>query len=335
VIKRGKLAVIIGIESSDPFGCSQKAGKAQCSRADVDRGLRQYRRLGVRGLFVAHWANNAFSGAALEPGTKGIFINILNRLQTGSYFQTVGCPDAGQGVKVVSLPKAILAFLAGFFPAARSVAAEGMPMYPSGLQCNAEGLTPLGRYLISKMIAQHMLIEVDHLSEPARDAVLAIAERARYPLISSHNGTGGKWTPAELARLYKLGGFAAVTPDVAPALAAKVADMSSFKDPRRYVGIGVGTDTGGFALLPGPRPDAAQHPLRYPFKSFDGTVTFVRERTGTRTFDLNRDGVAHYGLMADLLADMQREPGGRRAMSLLFRSAEAYLEMWERAVRHR
>ena len=236
---------------------------------------------------------------------------------------------------MVSLPKAILAFLAGFFPAARSVAAEGMPMYPSGLQCNAEGLTPLGRYLISKMIAQHMLIEVDHLSEPARDAVLAIAERAHYPLISSHNGTGGKWTPAELTRLYKLGGFAAVTPDVAAALAAKVADMSSFKDPRRYVGIGIGTDTGGFALLPGPRPDAAQHPLRYPFKSFDGTVTFVRERTGTRTFDLNRDGVAHYGLMADLLADMQREPGGRRAMSLLFRSAEAYLEMWERAVRHR
>ena len=61
----------------------------------------------------------------------------------------------------------------------------------------------------------------------------------------------------------------------------------------------------------------------------------ARERTGTRTFDLNRDGVAQYGLMADLLADMQRGPGGARAMSLLFRSAEGYLETWQRAVDHR
>lgn len=38
---------------------------------------------------------------------------------------------------------------------------------------------------------------------------------------------------------------------------------------------------------------------------------------------------------SDLLADMERAPAGRRAMSLLFRSAEAYLETWERAVRHR
>jgi hypothetical protein len=87
-------------------------------------------------------------------------------------------------------------------------------------------------------------------------------------------------------------------------------------------------------LVGGPRPDAG-HPLRYPFSSYDGKVTFERERSGTRTFDLNRDGVAHYGLMADLLADMRSAPGGSRALSLLFRSAEAYLEMWQRAVAHR
>lgn len=335
VIAQGKLAVIIGIESSDPFGCSQKAGQAQCTRADIDNGLREYKRLGVRAMFVAHWANNAFSGAALESGAKGIFINILNRLQTGTYFQTGACPSPDQGVAVVSLPTSILVSLARFFPAARSVAAQGMPMYPSGPRCNAEGLTPIGRYLISRMIAQHMLIEVDHLSEPARDSVLSIAEQVHYPLISSHNGTGGKWTVAELLRLYKLGGFAAVTPAMAPALAAKIIQMSTLRDPRQYEGVGIGSDTGGFALLPGPRPDAAQHPLRYPFRSDDGKVTFVRERSGTRTFDLNRDGVAQYGLMADLLADMRSAPGGSRALSLLFRSAEAYLEMWERAVAHR
>jgi hypothetical protein len=32
------------------------------------------------------------------------------------------------------------------------------------LQCNNAGLTGLGRFLIERMIADHMLIEVDHLS---------------------------------------------------------------------------------------------------------------------------------------------------------------------------
>ena len=84
---------------------------------------------------------------------------------------------------------------------------------PSGLQCNPRGLTALGRFAIEQMIKAHMLIEVDHLSQKARDTVLSIAAKAHYPLISSHNGTGGEWSPAELLKLYKLGGFAAVTPD--------------------------------------------------------------------------------------------------------------------------
>jgi hypothetical protein len=53
VIARGKLAVVIGIESSDLFGCSERGGRPQCTRADIDRGLREYKRLGVRSMFVA------------------------------------------------------------------------------------------------------------------------------------------------------------------------------------------------------------------------------------------------------------------------------------------
>jgi microsomal dipeptidase-like Zn-dependent dipeptidase len=336
VMESGKLAVMIGIESSGLFGCSESGGKAQCTRADINRGLAQYKRLGVRGMFVAHWVNNAFAGTALESGTKGVFINILNRFQTGSYFKTSRCPGAGQGALVHTLSPALLAALGSFFPAAKSIATEPMPAYPGGLQCNSSALSALGRYLIERMMANHMLIEVDHLSESARDEVLSIAAKARYPLISSHNGTGGEWTPSELIRLYKLGGFAAVTPDIAPTLAAKILTMASYKARGSgFFGVGLGTDTNGFGALPGPRPDAAQHPLRYPFKSYDGSVTFTRERTGTRTFDLNKDGVAHYGLIADLIADMERTSSGRRALPLLFNSAEAYVDTWQRAFAHR
>jgi hypothetical protein len=60
-------------------------------------------------------------------------------------------------------------------------------------------------------------------------------------------------------------------------------------------------------------------------------VRFTRERTGERVFDLNTDGVAQYGLFADLLADVQRTPRGPAALRVLFRSAEAYLQTWQRA----
>ena len=336
VMAGGKLAVMIGIESSDLFGCSEFDGKPQCTRADIRRGLADYKRLGVRGMFVAHWVDNAFSGAALESGTKGTFINVLDRFQTGSYFATGRCPHAGQGAEVTTLSPALLGVLASFFPAARPIANDPVPDYPSGLQCNSRGLTGLGRYLIKQMIANHMLIEVDHLAERARDQVLSIATRAHYPVVSSHNGTGGTWSPSELRELYKVGGFAAVTPDTAPKLARKILTMARYDRPRNgFVGVGLGTDTNGFSALPGPRADAAAHSLRYPFKSYDGSVTFGRERTGTRTFDLNNDGVAHYGLIADVIADMESTSAGRRALPLLFNSAQAYVDMWQRAIAHR
>jgi hypothetical protein len=91
--------------------------------------------------------------------------------------------------------------------------------------------------------------------------------------------------------------------------------------------VPLGSDVGGFASLPGPSAEGG--PLGYPFRSFKGHVTFRRQRTGTRAFDLSTDGVAHYGLVADLLADVQRQPGGRKALDLLFHSAEGYLRMWD------
>jgi hypothetical protein len=47
-------------------------------------------------------------------------------------------------------------------------------------------------------------------------------------------------------------------------------------------------------------------------------------------YDLNTDGVAHYGLYPDYIADMMMQPGGKPAVATLFRSAEAYLQLWEK-----
>jgi microsomal dipeptidase-like Zn-dependent dipeptidase len=329
-IEKGRLAVVIGIESSTLFGCSEQMGVPECTRRDVDRGIRNARRLGVRSVFPMHWTDNAFGGSALEGGAKGVFINVLEAFQTGHYFRTGPCPHPEQGEEMGTLEPFELAVLASFFPAAQPLAQAGFPAYPPGRQCNANGLTPLGAYLIKRLMANHMLIEMDHMGEWARQSVLRMAKRRRYPLVSGHTGTGGAWTPGQLRLVYRLGGMASATPDTAPGLASKIEALRRDRSKRGYFAVGLGTDTGGFSDLPGARPNAAQTPLAYPFRSFAGNVVFQREQTGGRTFDLNTDGVAHYGLIADLLADMEQH-GGRPALRSLFRSAEAYLRMWKLA----
>jgi microsomal dipeptidase-like Zn-dependent dipeptidase len=329
-IERGKLAVLIGIESSNLFGCSERLDVPQCSKRDIDRGIRRARRLGVRSVFPMHWTDNAFGGAALEGDARGTFINILEAFQTGHYFRTGPCPEPGQGETVDTLSPLELGVLASFFPAAKPLADAGMPTYAPGVQCNSKGLTPLGAYLIKRLMANHMLIEMDHMSEWARETVLRMAKHRGYPLVSSHTGTGGFWTPDQLRQLYRFGGMAAARADTAPALAARVEELKGDRSKRHFFGVGLGTDTGGFSSLPGPKPDAAQAPVTYPFRALYCDVRLRRQQSGTRSFDLNTDGVAHYGLIADVLADMQQHGGGGAVRSL-FRSAEAYLRMWELA----
>jgi len=331
VIERGMLAVVIGVESSNPFGCRLDRGRSACTAREVDRGLAAYHRLGVRSMFIAHWFDNAFAGAALEGGLRGAFINALNRLETGHYLRVARCPRAGQGEQPVAAPKAAIDLIAPYFNGVSALSSIPPPTYPTGKRCNARGLTALGAHLVRRMMRLHMIIEVDHLSERARDRVLKIAAAAHYPVVSGHNGTGGAWTSGELRTLYRHGGIAASTLDTAPALVENVRRLGGLAG--RGVGVPLGSDVGGFASLPG--PSSAGGPLPYPFRSFRGDVTFVRQRTGTRVFDLNSDGVAHYGLVPDLLADVERQPGGRNALGLLFRSAEGYLRMWERTTTRR
>jgi microsomal dipeptidase-like Zn-dependent dipeptidase len=56
---------------------------------------------------------------------------------------------------------------------------------------------------------------------------------------------------------------------------------------------------------------------------------------GDRTYDFNVDGFAHYGLVPDVLQDVanQLHEGRHLALDPLFRSADAYLEMWRAARR--
>jgi hypothetical protein len=56
---------------------------------------------------------------------------------------------------------------------------------------------------------------------------------------------------------------------------------------------------------------------------------------GNRDFDINIDGVAHYGMLPDLLQDLRNVGLTGTDLAPLFRSAEDYIRMWEKAERRK
>jgi microsomal dipeptidase-like Zn-dependent dipeptidase len=53
--------------------------------------------------------------------------------------------------------------------------------------------------------------------------------------------------------------------------------------------------------------------------------------TGNRTFDFNYDGLAHYGMLPDLLQDTRAVGMTREQLGPLFQSADAVIQTWEKA----
>jgi hypothetical protein len=324
VINEGKLAVIEGVEVSRIFGCGEVNGVPQCNDAQIDAGLNEVHALGVRTLFPIHEFNNAFGGTKGIAGDLGVVVNAGNRFETGSFWTLRPCPARTQDAEQVSLPGAgpIAQILNG--PLATLLHGSPLPIYASGPQCNTRGLTDLGAYLIRQMVRRNLIIQLDHMDSATASSALSIAESQHYSgVVSAHCCS----SPQLFQRIYATGGF--VTEPVAPAggfIAIERADKA-VSDHRYRFGFGFGSDMNGLGAQPGPSPST---PITYPFTSYDGRVTFTRERWGDRAFDLNRDGLANYGMYADYLRELQLV-GGNAVMKDMFQGAEGYLEMWERA----
>ena len=58
-------------------------------------------------------------------------------------------------------------------------------------------------------------------------------------------------------------------------------------------------------------------------------------KAGIRTFDFNYDGLAHFGLVPDMLQDLKNLNMTKHDFEAIFGSAEAYLQMWEKTERAR
>ena len=334
VINQGKLAVVLGIEVSEPFGCRVRNDVPQCDEAKIDAGLDEVYRLGVRDMEIVNKFDNALAGVAGDNGTTGAIVNEGNKYATGKYWQMQTCTGPpGANDKEQPTP-----FQHNTDTLAANAIAENLPpgiapVYPPPPHCNIRGLTSLGEHLIRRMMDKRMIVDPDHLDVLARNQVLSLLEASRYSgVISSHS-----WSSADAyPRIYKLGGVVTPYAGNSETFVKEWRVLKPEQDPRYYWGIGYGADMNGFGSQGLPR-SGAPNPVRYPFKSFDGKVTLDRQHSGQRVFDINNDGVANYGMFPDWVEDL-RMIAGDEIVKDMARGPEAYLQMWERAsgvpVRH-
>jgi hypothetical protein len=179
------------------------------------------------------------------------------------------------------------------------------------------------------MADRGMLIDIDHMSVKARQQALdLLATRGYAGVVSSHSWA----TPDAYDRIYAAGGFTAPYAGDSTGFAAAWQERraaASAAGGDGFFGIGFGADANGLGTQGGPRQGAAENPVTYPFIGLGG-VTVDRQVSGERVFDINRDGVAHYGLYPDWIEDL-RKIAGDEIVEDLSRGAEGYLRTWERA----
>ena len=322
VINQGKLAVVMGIETSRLFDCRTIDNTPTCTKDSIDRSLAAARAEGIRSLELTGKFDNALAGVAGDPGTNGIVTNAGNRLETGHYLQMGSCAGLPSGaVDKTQISNS---------PLAPPFGTGVTPLYGPPPHCNQLDLSDLGRHLVNRMADTHTILDPDHMAAKARIEALDIMQQRGYSgLISSHSWS----TPVDEQRIIDLGGV--VYPKAAAIGQNSTTDwfveeyhrLQKMRDPKFLWGFGYGSDINGVAKQPIARPDAD---VKYPFTSYDGRQTVAQMTTGKRTWDYNTDGVAQYGLYLDWLQELRQRLGEGFVHDML-RGPEAYLEMWERA----
>lgn len=344
VINEGKLAVVMGIETSVPFGCTFKyVGGSDidaCTAKQITDQIDEMHALGVRQMELVNKFDNALGGVAGDAGPTGIVINGANFLETGTFWDMETC-DPADTVDAdnpqVAFPEisadqqdalfgAIGAVFGGVLPA--------IPLYPPPAHCNQRDLTSLGEHTIRSLAERAMIFDPDHLSVKSRSTALDVIDDLGYQgVLSSHSWS----TPDAYTRIYEDGGFITPYAGDSTGFVDKWRTHIGWADERFYWGIGFGADINGLGAQGDPRGSNVANKVDYPITGIGG-ITIKKQRAGKRIYDINADGVAQYGLYPDWIEDLTKvagASGGKAEGEAIFddmsRGPEAYLQMWERA----
>ena len=157
------------------------------------------------------WADS--SQAAREALAKGQ-LAFIPAVEGGEGIESVADVDAyyAAGVRLLTVLHMQDSQLGG---AASHQVAHAFGWSTQGL--NPQGLTPLGRDVVQRMIQLGMMIDVAHASDVSADEMLAMAESAGVPVLDTHAGVRDfvdverNATDARAARIARGGGMIGTT----------------------------------------------------------------------------------------------------------------------------
>jgi microsomal dipeptidase-like Zn-dependent dipeptidase len=312
IIGSGKLAIVLSIEVSKLFGDK-----------DWRSELNRFYSLGVRSLQPVHQLDNRFGGAALH--------NVV--FQAAQFMENChidyDCDTTGGG------------FTLGFDVDASCL--------------NTKGLTAEGRALVQEMMARGMLIDMAHMSERAVHDTFAVAQaNSYYPLYISHGhfrevmnpklAANEKTTPASVVRyLRQTGGIFGLrtahdeTRAYTRTTIANNCQGSSRSFAQAYefgrqglkVPMAFGADLNGFIQQTRPR-FGVNGACSAGFQAEADDQGKQQRVSGPARLGTDFDiyGLAHVGLLPDLLRDLKQLGANTTGLE---NSTESFLRTWERA----
>jgi len=343
---------VLGIEISNLFDCFSvpKEGFEKCTPESVRATLDRYHDLGVRAIFPVHKYDNGFSAG---DGSNGIIElgNIINSGHYSSFVEDCPTPNAafdGGDVTFGGMNKPREDYdapppldLSGFkdnvlgtlFPYIEQIQEPAL----QGNWCQNHGLTPLGETLIQELMSRGMIIDIAHLPQKALSTTYDMLENADYPATKTHGSSND-------GRIYRIGGMTGHgfgrcgDPNEPGEISRGYRErIEHIESNGGFPSEAFAFDLNGFAH--GPRPRFGENgcgseqanPITYPFTSHDGNVTFQQPHLGDREVDYGTEGMIHIGLLPELIEDARRDGATDEDLEPLFRSAEAYIRLWEQA----
>jgi microsomal dipeptidase-like Zn-dependent dipeptidase len=356
VINQGKLAVVLGIEVDYLFNC-RTAGALSADQ--LRQQLDKYYALGVRHLFPIHFADNGFGGTAFQNATERGYVAEYPAHPYNSS-NTIASP-------LNPVPTL------GFYPVWTEDASAFGYEYRTGRRnvrgLTNLGKTLIREMIARGMTfdVDHMSArsKADTLAIcEAADYPVLSGHTGFVEICRGGKRHEGQLLPEEVERIRKLGGMVAII-----AHQGTQEEIITWQGPGQPViphtcgntsntvvqaylyavskmqgsPVAFGTDLNGFAGLPGPRYGREACPggrtaepagqVSYPFTAAASGRSMNRSVVGQKTFDFNVEGLAHVGMLPDLIADFEAMGLRQADLDPLLNSADGYVTMWEKAWR--
>jgi microsomal dipeptidase-like Zn-dependent dipeptidase len=349
IVQANKIAVVLGVEIDNIGNFNQLPAELLSlpapGQAIIAGEIQRLYNSGVRYVLPIHVVDNAFGGTAIyEDGFN------TSNLREARHYWEIECADAGDGITHkytdgYNVFQAAAAFVKlGLDPFRRS--GPG-PACSQGHR-NRRGLTLHGIHAIKEMMKRGMIVDVDHMSEHSVESTLDIAEKFGYPVVSGHSGIRGSAganaensrSREQLERISNLHGMFGLGSDAVHSYAwssqyQTAMSVMGYQNPDvrkanyRNGAVAFGTDLNG--LVRGPKPGGGNR------VAYD--AAFPKSSSGSKSWNYNTDGVAHYGMLSDFVRDVRTAPstgntgahavaGSELVDNHLNRSANYFWQMW-------